>query len=192
MSDEGKLFVGGLCFETDESALEEAFSKYGAISKVDVVIDRETKRSRGFGFVTFENPEDAKQAQEAMDGKYIDGRAIRVDEAGKPGTRGGSRGGYGGRGSYRSRGRGYSGGFGGGSYGEQRGYRERSCSGDYNFDRSRYGGERGYNSEQRSYQMSCDDRSFCRRGPYKGFREDRPQVYQERSGGVNNYRTNYD
>ncbi|KPP58562.1 hypothetical protein Z043_123600 [Scleropages formosus] len=101
MSDEGKLFVGGLSFDTNEQSLEEAFSKYGSIAKVDVIRDRETQRSRGFGFVTFENPDDAKDAMAAMNGKSVDGRMIRVDEAGKSGGRsgGGFRGGAaGGRG----------------------------------------------------------------------------------------------
>ncbi|KPP65718.1 hypothetical protein Z043_115854 [Scleropages formosus] len=100
MSDEGKLFVGGLSFDTTEQSLEEAFSKYGNISKIDVIRDRETQRSRGFGFVTFENPEDAKDAMEGMNGKSVDGRMIRVDEAGKGGGRsgGGYRGGASGRG----------------------------------------------------------------------------------------------
>ncbi|KAI2650397.1 Cold-inducible RNA-binding protein B [Labeo rohita] len=69
MSDEGKLFIGGLSYDTTEQSLEEAFSKYGTIAKVDVIRDRETDRSRGFGFVTFENPEDAKDAMAAMNGK---------------------------------------------------------------------------------------------------------------------------
>ncbi|KTG02178.1 hypothetical protein cypCar_00033258 [Cyprinus carpio] len=110
MSDEGKLFIGGLSYETTEQSLEEAFSKYGSIAKVDVIRDRETDRSRGFGFVTFENPEDAKDAMAAMNGKSVDGRMIRVDEAGKSGRRsGGFRGGSsGGRGFFRGgRGRGW-------------------------------------------------------------------------------------
>ncbi|CAO2641482.1 Cold-inducible RNA-binding protein [Lemmus lemmus] len=68
-SDEGKLFVGGLSFDTNEQALEQVFSKYGQISEVVVVKDRETQRSRGFGFVTFENIDDAKDAMMAMNGK---------------------------------------------------------------------------------------------------------------------------
>uniref|UniRef100_A0A8C2XQF7 RRM domain-containing protein n=1 Tax=Cyclopterus lumpus TaxID=8103 RepID=A0A8C2XQF7_CYCLU len=56
----GKLFVGGLSFDTNEDTLAEAFGKYGAIEKVDVIRDRESGNSRGFGFVKFENVEDAK------------------------------------------------------------------------------------------------------------------------------------
>ncbi|XP_051551312.1 cold-inducible RNA-binding protein B-like isoform X3 [Myxocyprinus asiaticus] len=146
MSDEGKLFIGGLSYDTNEQSLEEAFSKYGTIAKVDVIRDRETDRSRGFGFVTFENPEDAKDAMAAMNGKSVDGRMIRVDEAGKSGGRsGGFRGGSGGgRGFFRGgRGRG------GGGYGGDRSYgSDRSYSGG---DRSYSGGERSYGGGDRSY-----------------------------------------
>uniref|UniRef100_A0A9L0SPY0 Cold-inducible RNA-binding protein n=1 Tax=Equus caballus TaxID=9796 RepID=A0A9L0SPY0_HORSE len=102
-SDEGKLFVGGLSFDTNEQSLEQVFSKYGQISEVVVVKDRETQRSRGFGFVTFENIDDAKDAMMAMNGKSVDGRQIRVDQAGKSsdsrsrGYRGGSAGAAGSR-----------------------------------------------------------------------------------------------
>uniref|UniRef100_A0A8C7LI14 Cold inducible RNA binding protein a n=1 Tax=Oncorhynchus kisutch TaxID=8019 RepID=A0A8C7LI14_ONCKI len=69
MSDEGKLFVGGLSFDTTEESLAEAFAKYGNIAKVDVIRDKETGRSRGFGFVKYDNAEDAKDALEGMNGK---------------------------------------------------------------------------------------------------------------------------
>uniref|UniRef100_A0A8C2X106 RRM domain-containing protein n=1 Tax=Cyclopterus lumpus TaxID=8103 RepID=A0A8C2X106_CYCLU len=72
MSDEGKLFIGGLSFNTTDDSLAEAFGKYGAIAKCEVIRDRETDRSRGFGFVTYENPEDAKDAKDGMDGKDLD------------------------------------------------------------------------------------------------------------------------
>uniref|UniRef100_A0A8C5R1S5 RRM domain-containing protein n=1 Tax=Leptobrachium leishanense TaxID=445787 RepID=A0A8C5R1S5_9ANUR len=78
--------------DTDEQNLEQVFCKYGAISEVVVVKDRETKRSRGFGFVTYENPDDAKDAMLAMNGKSVDGGKIHVDQAGK--SSGDRRGGY--------------------------------------------------------------------------------------------------
>ncbi|XP_032902417.1 cold-inducible RNA-binding protein-like isoform X1 [Amblyraja radiata] len=156
MSDEGKLFVGGLNFDTNEQSLESVFSKYGQISEVIVIKDRETQRSRGFGFVTFENPDDAKDAMLAMNGKSIDGRQIRVDQAGKSsgdrsrGYRGGnasSRGSF--RGGSGRRTRGFSRGSGGdrgyvGRYDSRSGY---SGSKDYqNKDRSQwsYGGSGSY------------------------------------------------
>uniref|UniRef100_A0A665X3U1 RRM domain-containing protein n=1 Tax=Echeneis naucrates TaxID=173247 RepID=A0A665X3U1_ECHNA len=132
MSDEGKLFIGGLSFETNEESLAAAFGKYGTIEKVDVIRDKETGRSRGFGFVKYDNAEDAKDALDAMNGKTLDGRAIRVDEAGKGGrSRGGfSSGPRGGRfsGSRGRGGRGYSRGegrLGQGGYGDRSGsYRD--------------------------------------------------------------------
>ncbi|TKC50209.1 hypothetical protein EI555_000702, partial [Monodon monoceros] len=78
-----KLFIGGLSFDTNEQSLEQVFSKYGQISEVVVVKDRETQRLRGFGFVTFENINDAKDAMMATNGKSVDGRQIWVDQAGK-------------------------------------------------------------------------------------------------------------
>nr|ACB21230.1 cold inducible RNA binding protein (predicted) [Plecturocebus moloch] len=82
-SDEGKLFVGALSFDTNEQSLEQVFSKYGQISEVVVVKDRETQGSRGFGFATLENIDDAKDAMMAMNRKSVDGRQIRVGQAGK-------------------------------------------------------------------------------------------------------------
>ncbi|XP_075877307.1 cold inducible RNA binding protein a isoform X3 [Nelusetta ayraudi] len=131
MSDEGKLFIGGLSFETNEDSLAAAFGKYGTIEKVDVIRDKETGRSRGFGFVKYNNAEDAKDAMTAMDGKTLDGRSIRVDEAGK-GSRRQS-------GQYASRGGGR---FGGGSRG--RGNYDRNFGDRYDRGFSSGGGDRGY------------------------------------------------
>uniref|UniRef100_A0A7M4FFZ1 Cold inducible RNA binding protein n=2 Tax=Longirostres TaxID=1298654 RepID=A0A7M4FFZ1_CROPO len=155
-SDEGKLFVGGLSFDTNEQSLEQVFSKYGQISEVVVVKDRETQRSRGFGFVTFENIDDAKDAMMAMNGKSVDGRQIRVDQAGKSsenrsrGYRGGS---AGGRGFFR-----------GGRGGGDRGYggsRFDSRSGGYSGSRDYYSSSRsqggyGDRSSGGSYRDSYD------------------------------------
>ncbi|XP_051495621.1 cold-inducible RNA-binding protein isoform X6 [Apus apus] len=164
-SDEGKLFVGGLSFDTNEQSLEQVFSKYGQISEVVVVKDRETQRSRGFGFVTFENIDDAKDAMMAMNGKSVDGRQIRVDQAGKSsenrsrGYRGGSSGGRGFFRGGRGRGRGFSRGEGGG----ERGYggsRFDSRSGGYNGSRDYYNsrsqGGYGDRSSGGSYRDSYD------------------------------------
>nr|XP_060640798.1 cold-inducible RNA-binding protein isoform X5 [Anolis sagrei ordinatus] len=153
-SDEGKLFVGGLSFDTNEQSLEQVFSKYGQISEVVVVKDRETQRSRGFGFVTFENIDDAKDAMMAMNGKSVDGRQIRVDQAGKSsdnrsrGYRGGSAGGRGFFRGGRSRGRGFSRGGGGGDrgYGGGGSSRFESRSGGYSGSRDYYGSSRSQGS----------------------------------------------
>uniref|UniRef100_A0A8C6WRC3 RRM domain-containing protein n=1 Tax=Neogobius melanostomus TaxID=47308 RepID=A0A8C6WRC3_9GOBI len=150
MSDEGKLFIGGLSFDTNEDTLAAAFGKYGSIEKVDVIRDRETGRSRGFGFVKYDNVEDAKDALDAMNGKTLDGRAIRVDEAGK-GNRSRGGGGFssgprgGGRFQSGSRGRGGRGFSRGGGY-QDRSYGDRSY-GDRSYgDRSFSGGERSFGS----------------------------------------------
>ncbi|XP_038286321.1 RNA-binding motif protein, X-linked-like-2 [Canis lupus familiaris] len=88
----GKLFIGGLNPETDEKGLEAAFGKYGHISEVLLMKDRETSKSRGFAFVTFESPADAKAAARDMNGKSLDGKAIKVAQATKPAFESGRRG----------------------------------------------------------------------------------------------------
>ncbi|XP_069743988.1 cold-inducible RNA-binding protein B-like [Narcine bancroftii] len=136
MVEEGKLFVGGLNFDTDEQALEDVFCKYGQISEVRVIKDRDTQVSRGFGFITFENPGDARDAMEAMNGKSLDGRQIRVDHAEK---KSGGGGGYGGGGCYsggRNYGRGGGGGRGG--YGRQYDSRETYRSDGYSRGRGQF------------------------------------------------------
>jgi len=76
-----KLYVGNLPFNTTDSDLEEAFGVHGAIASANVITDRETGRSRGFGFVEFENESDAQSAQAALDGQDFEGRTLRVNEA---------------------------------------------------------------------------------------------------------------
>jgi RNA recognition motif-containing protein len=76
-----KLFVGGLSWGTTDEGLAAAFDKFGTIVEAKVVTDRDTGRSRGFGFVTFEDDAAATTAAEEMNGSELDGRNIRVDEA---------------------------------------------------------------------------------------------------------------
>jgi RNA recognition motif-containing protein len=102
-----RLYVGNLSFQTDEQGLQEAFSRFGEVSDVKVVTDRETGRSRGFGFVTMADAEGARNAIEQMNGAMVDGRALRVNEAEERQRGGGGGGGGGG-------GRGFGGGGGGG------------------------------------------------------------------------------
>nr|DBA20928.1 TPA: hypothetical protein GDO54_017660 [Pyxicephalus adspersus] len=87
----GKLFIGGLNTETTEKALEGVFSKYGRIVEVLLMKDRETNKSRGFAFVTFESPADAKDAARELNGKALDGKPIKVEQATKPSFGAGSR-----------------------------------------------------------------------------------------------------
>ncbi|KAL0588569.1 RNA-binding motif protein, X-linked-like-3 [Plecturocebus cupreus] len=80
----GKLFVGGLNPKTDEKALKAEFRKYGRIVKLVLMKDRETNKSRGFAFITFEITEDARAAARDMNGNYLDGKSIKVAQAVKP------------------------------------------------------------------------------------------------------------
>jgi cold-inducible RNA-binding protein len=106
-----KLFVGGLSWGTTDEGLHGAFSRFGEIVEAKVITDRETGRSRGFGFVTFANDEGAVTAINEMNGTELDGRTIKVNEAEDKGFRagrgaGGGGGGGGGRGGDRSGSRG--------------------------------------------------------------------------------------
>jgi RNA recognition motif-containing protein len=76
-----KLFVGGLSWDISTEELREAFSKFGPIADATVILDRGTGRSRGFGFVTFENAPDAMTAVKEMDGKELAGRILKVNQA---------------------------------------------------------------------------------------------------------------
>jgi RNA recognition motif-containing protein len=109
-----KLFVGGLSWNTNDDSLRQAFERFGQVDEAKVISDRDTGRSRGFGFVTFSDAEGARKAMQEMDGKELDGRAIKVNEAEEK-PRGGGGGGGGGRGGYGGGGGGGYGGGGGGN-----------------------------------------------------------------------------
>ncbi|CAL4926600.1 unnamed protein product [Urochloa decumbens] len=124
---EYRCFVGGLAWATNTDSLQQAFAPYGDVLDSKVITDRETGRSRGFGFVTFSSEQSMLDAIEAMNGKELDGRNITVNQAqsrsgGGGGYGGGRQGGYGGGGGYGGSG-GYGGrregggGYGGGGYG---------------------------------------------------------------------------
>jgi cold-inducible RNA-binding protein len=108
-----KLFVGGLSWNTTDAGLRQAFQQFGEIAEAKVIMDRDTGRSRGFGFITFNNDEDAVNAINAMNGSNLEGRTIKVNEAEDKGPRTGGRSGGGGYGGRR--------GGGGGGYGGGRG-----------------------------------------------------------------------
>ena len=91
-----RLFVGGLSWDTDDNGLRDAFERFGTVEDSKVITDRETGRSRGFGFVTFTNPDDATQAMDEMNGAQLDGRSLTVNEAQERQQRGGGGGGGGG------------------------------------------------------------------------------------------------
>jgi RNA recognition motif-containing protein len=110
-----RLYVGNLKYTVTSAHLQELFEQYGAVTSAQVLSDRETGRSRGFGFVEMSNDEEALAAIDALDGQDHDGRRLTVTEA-RPRTPGGG-GGGGGGGGYRGGGGGGGGYRGGGGYG---------------------------------------------------------------------------
>jgi len=128
-----KLFIRSLSWNTDDNSLRQAFETYGVVEEAVVVKDRETGRSRGFGFVKYTNEEDANTALEAMNEQELEGRRIIVvvaeDRRGGGGGGGGYRGGGGGGGGYNQGGggggyQGGGGGYGGGGGGGGGGWRD--------------------------------------------------------------------
>lgn len=116
-----KLYVGNLSFRTTSEDLREAFSSAGMVESATVIEDRDTGRSRGFGFVEMATAEEAAAAIEQFNGKDLGGRNLTVNEA-KPRTeRSGGGGGGGGRGGYGGGGGGGRGGYGGGGRDRDRG-----------------------------------------------------------------------
>jgi RNA recognition motif-containing protein len=111
-----KLYVGNLAFQTSGNELQQLFAQAGTVESASIVEDRETGRSRGFGFVEMASAEEGKAAIEQFNGKELNGRNLTVNEArpreNRAGGGGGGRGGYGGGGN-RSGGGGYGGGGGG-------------------------------------------------------------------------------
>jgi RNA recognition motif-containing protein len=89
------LFVGNVSFQTSESDLTSLFQPFGEITRVQIMTDRDTGRSRGFAFVEMTNDADAAKAIGALNGKEVDGRALNVNEAKPRAASSGSRGGYG-------------------------------------------------------------------------------------------------
>src|SRR3954462_15741382 len=92
-----KLYVGNLSYNVDSSALEQLFGQYGQVVSAQVISDRDTGRSKGFGFVEMSSDEEAQAAIAAMNGQQHEGRTLTVNEA-RPKEGGGGGGGYGGGG----------------------------------------------------------------------------------------------
>lgn len=122
-----KLYVGNLSYDVDSSALEQLFSAHGTVQSAEVIADRDTGRSKGFGFVEMGSDEEAQAAITALNGQQHSGRALTVNEAKPREDRGGGRGGGfgGGRGGGGGGGGGRSGGGGGGRGGYGGGGRNR-------------------------------------------------------------------
>ena len=111
-----RLYVGNLAFQTTEDVLQKAFSQYGDVAEVKLMLDRETGRSRGFAFVSLASADGAEKAIAGMNGTMLDGRPLRVNEAeARPERGGGGGGGF--RGGGGGGGRGGGGGGGGGGRG---------------------------------------------------------------------------
>ncbi|RZC44573.1 hypothetical protein C5167_037521 [Papaver somniferum] len=146
---EYRCFVGGLAWATTDESLTNAFGTFGKVIESKIINDRETGRSRGFGFVTFGDEQSMRDAIEGMNGQNLDGRNITVNEAQSRGSGGGGGGGgfrSGGGGGYGSGG----GGGGGGGYGQRRegggggyGQRREGGGGGYGGDRGSGGGGYG-------------------------------------------------
>ena len=103
-----KIYVGNLSYDVTDSALEQLFAAHGTVQSAQVIMDRDTGRSKGFGFVEMSSDQEAKAAIAALNGAQVGGRSLTVNEAKPREDRGGGgRGGYGGRGGGR-------GGYGGG------------------------------------------------------------------------------
>lgn len=145
-----KLYVGNLAYSVRDDSLMQAFSQFGTVTSAKVMMDRETGRSKGFGFVEMGSDAEAQAAINGMNGQALEGRNVVVNEArpredrpggggGGYGGGGGGRGGYGGGGGgYGGGGGGYGGGGGGGGYGGGGGGGGRSPYGGGG--RSPYGG----------------------------------------------------
>jgi RNA recognition motif-containing protein len=94
-----RLYVGNLTYGTTEDSLRQLFEAHGSVTSAQIIMDRDTGRSKGFGFIEMSNDDEAQAAITALNGQQVDGRALTVNEA-RPKTEGGGggRGGYGGGG----------------------------------------------------------------------------------------------
>ena len=107
-----KLYVGNLAYSVTDSALQQMFEPFGAVASAQVIMDRDTGRSKGFGFVEMGSDQEAQAAIAGMNGKEVDGRSLTVNEA-RPKTEGGGGGGRRGGGGFGGGGGGGGGGRGG-------------------------------------------------------------------------------
>ena len=106
------IYVGNLSYDTDDHALRQAFEKYGSVDSVNIIFDKFSGRSKGFGFIEMPDNSEAQKAIDELDGQDLDGRNIKVNQAKPREERGGGGGGYRGGGGNR-------GGGGGGGYGNR-------------------------------------------------------------------------
>ena len=123
-----KLYVGNISFDTTQQDLEKLFGEVGTVTSANMIEDRETGRPRGFGFIEMSSKEEGQNAIAQLNGKEVDGRELKVNEA-KPQENRGGGGGGGGRGGYGGGGGGYSGGGGGGYKGNSEGFKGEGYAG---------------------------------------------------------------
>jgi len=181
--NKNKIYVGNLSFDTTDRSLKEAFVKYGEVTVGRVMVDHETGRSKGFGFVTFASPSSVEKALDEAHGTEIDGREVRVNPAqDRPG---------GGAGGYYSGGGGGRGGYGRGSGGGG-GYSGRGDTYRQDYDSS-YGMRRdipSYDRGSRDYDSrggyggsyGGGSRDYDSRGGYGGYSEARDPYPADRGG----------
>ncbi len=112
-----KLYVGNLSYGVTDDVLEQMFAQHGTVQSAQVIMDRDTGRSKGFGFVEMSTDQEAQAAIAALNSKEVDGRSLTVNEARPKTEGGGGRGGYGGGGGGGGRRGGGGGGYGGGGGG---------------------------------------------------------------------------
>ena len=155
-----KLYVGNLAYSVRDDSLMQAFAQFGSVTSAKVMMDRDTGRSKGFGFVEMGSDAEAQAAINGMNGQPLEGRAIVVNEARPREERPGGFGGGGGRGGYGGGGGGGGYGGGGGRGGDRGGYgaSERSYGGEGDngggrgsYGRGNYGGDRGDRGDRSSY-----------------------------------------
>ena len=101
--NQAKLYVGNLNYSTTEEAIRTAFEAHGTVNSVNLIVDRDSGRPKGFGFVEMGSPDEAQAAKDALDGAELDGRTLKVDHAKEQAPRQPRSGGYGGGGYGGSR-----------------------------------------------------------------------------------------
>lgn len=137
-----KLYVGNLPYGVRDNDLEQAFSQFGAVTSARVMMERDTGRSKGFGFVEMGSDAEAQAAVQGMNGQPLGGRSLVVNEARPMEPRPPRSGGFGGGGGGGGYGRGDGGGYGGGGRGDGGGYGRSDGGGGYG--RGEGGGGGGY------------------------------------------------
>ncbi|HAT61247.1 MAG TPA: RNA-binding protein [Prevotella sp.] len=126
------IYVSNISYDTQEESFNALFAQYGEVSSARIITDRETGRSRGFGFVEMANDEEGQAAIDALNGTEFEGKELNVSVARERTERTNRGGGYGSRGGYGNRNSSYGNHGGGNGYGNRRGFSDRNSSRGYN------------------------------------------------------------